>query len=689
MTNTKPTGWRVGVDSGGTFTDICLYDERTGRTDVWKTASTPDDPSRGIFDAMTEVLERVGVRMSDLSYFGHGTTVATNALIELEGARTGLITTDGFRDLLEIGRQKRPSLYDMMADKPKSLVPRDRRIEVPERLRSDGSIEYHLNVESVRVAARKLVDKGVDAVAVCFLYSFLDSSHERAAAAVLADEIDEAFITVSSDVAPEFREFERLSTTVVNAFLGPVIKRFVTRLDARLREAGIPVPVHLTQSNGGVIGVETAAAHPVRTLLSGPSTGVVAAQEIARRAGFENVITLDAGGTSSDVALLENGVCKRSAEGEVHGYPIKLPMLDIHTVGAGGGSIAWVDNGGLLKVGPQSSGALPGPACYGRGGKEPTVTDANVVLRTLNPVSILGGRMRIERDRAAAAVSGLAESLGMGLNQTAQGIITVATANMARAIRVISVQKGHDPRDYTLMAFGGAGPLHAARLARELEVSRIVVPPAPGALCALGLLVTDLKADFSQTRRASLSPDAASDLSDIFDVLADRASRWLDRESIPSDRRMLIRTADMRYVGQNHELQVPVPGGPITAASIDRVADNFEAAHRQRFGFAVDGESIEFITLRIEALGHVNKMEPTRVPVREHAGSPQPQDRRNVWLSETGGTVDCPVYSRSDFLPGQTISGPAIVEQMDTTSLVLPEMLVQVDEWQNLIMEPA
>lgn len=689
MTNTKPTGWRVGVDSGGTFTDICLYDERTGQTDVWKTASTPDDPSRGIFDAMTEVLERVGVRMSDLSYFGHGTTVATNALIELEGARTGLITTDGFRDLLEIGRQKRPSLYDMMADKPKSLVPRDRRIEVPERLRSDGSIEYHLNVESVRVAARKLVDKGVDAVAVCFLYSFLDSSHERAAAAVLADEIDEAFITVSSDVAPEFREFERLSTTVVNAFLGPVMKRFVTRLDARLREAGIPVQVHLTQSNGGVIGVETAAAHPVRTLLSGPSTGVVAAQEIARRAGFENVITLDAGGTSSDVALLENGVCKRSAEGEVHGYPIKLPMLDIHTVGAGGGSIAWVDSGGLLKVGPQSSGALPGPACYGRGGKEPTVTDANVVLRTLNPVSILGGRMRIERDRAAAAVSGLAESLGMGLNQTAQGIISVATANMARAIRVISVQKGHDPRDYTLMAFGGAGPLHAARLARELEVSRIVVPPAPGALCALGLLVTDLKADFSQTRRASLSPDAASDLSDIFDVLADRASRWLDRESIPSDRRMLIRTADMRYVGQNHELQVPVPGGPITAASIDRVADNFEAAHRQRFGFAVEGESIEFITLRIEALGHVNKMEPTRVPVREHAGSPQPQDRRNVWLSETGGTVDCPVYSRSDFLPGQTISGPAIVEQMDTTSLVLPEMLVQVDEWQNLIMEPA
>ncbi len=689
MTDARPTGWRAGVDSGGTFTDICLYDERTGRMDIWKTSSTPDDPSRGILDAMSEMFERVGIRMSDLTYFGHGTTVATNALIELEGARTGLITTAGFRDLLEIGRQKRPSLYDMMADKPKPLVPRDRRIDVPERLRPDGTIECQLDVESVRIAARKLAEKGVDAVAVCFLYSFLDASHERAAAAVLADEIDDAFITVSSDVAPEFREFERLSTTVVNAFLGPVMKRFVTRLDTCLREAGIPVPVHLTQSNGGVIGVETAAAHPVRTLLSGPSTGVVAAQEIARRAGFESVITLDAGGTSSDVALLENGVCKRSAEGEVHGYPIKLPMLDIHTVGAGGGSIAWVDSGGLLKVGPRSAGALPGPACYGRGGQEPTVTDANVVLQTLNPVSILDGRMRIRKGLAAAAVSRLAEPLGMSLNRTAQGIISVATANMARAIRVISVQRGHDPRDYALMAFGGAGPLHAARLARELEISRIIVPPAPGALCALGLLITDLKADFSRTHRISMSPDAASEVSDIYDVLADRATRWLDRESIPSARRMLIRTADLRYVGQNHELQVPVPAGPIAAASIDRVADNFEAAHRQRFGFAVEGESIEFVTLRIEALGLVNKTEPAGATIREHTGSPEPRDRRSVWLSEAGGPVDCPVFSRSDLLPGQTIEGPAIVEQMDTTTLILPEMLVQIDARHNLILELA
>ena len=625
--------------------------------------------------------------MGDLSYFGHGTTVATNALIQLKGARTGLITTAGFRDLLEIGRQKRPSLYDMMADKPKVLVARDRRIEVPERLRSDGSIERELDVEAVRVAAQELAGKGVDAIAVCFLYSFLDSSHERSAAAVLAGEIDSAFITVSSDVAPEFREFERLSTTVVNAFLGPVMERFITRLDSRLREAGIPVPVHLTQSNGGVIGVETAAAHPVRTLLSGPSTGVVAAQAIAREAGFENVITLDAGGTSSDVALLENGICKKSAEAEVHGYPIKLPMLDIHTAGAGGGSIAWMDSGGLLKVGPHSAGAVPGPACYGRGGKMPTVTDANVVLQTLNPVSILDGRMRIKQDLAAAAVSGLAQRLGMSIQQTAQGIISVATANMAKAIRVISVQKGYDTRDFALMAFGGAGPLHAARLARELDISRIIVPQAPGALCAFGLVVTDLKADFCRTHRIVLSPEAASEVSGTYSFLADQATRWLERESIPSARRRLIRTADLRYVGQNHELQVPVPAGPIAADSIERVAENFEAAHRQRFGFASEGNSIELVTLRLEALGLVDKTEPSRAPAHAHSKPPEPQDRREVWLSEAGGPVVCPIYSRSDILPGQTIAGPAVVEQMDTTTLILPEMLVRSDAWHNLILE--
>lgn len=682
-------GWRAGVDSGGTFTDICLLDEETGHLEIWKTPSTPDDPSKGIADAVSRGLERVGGSISEITFFGHGTTVATNALIQLRGARTGLITTDGFRDLLEIGRQKRPSLYDMMAEKPETLVPRDLRIEVPERIRADASVEIPLNMECVRSAAGILADRGVKSVAICFLYSFLDRTHEQSAGFTVAKEMDGVFLSLSSEVAPEFREFERLSTTVVNAFLGPVMHRFVNRLDKRLRDSGLRVPPRLTQSNGGIIGVETAARHPVRTLLSGPSTGVVAAQAIAQKAGFDNVITFDAGGTSSDVALLENGICGRSAESNVHGYPVKLPMLDIHTVGAGGGSIAFVDSGGHLKVGPESAGADPGPACYGKGGTTPTVTDANVVLQTLNPDAILGGRMQIRHDLAETAVRGLAFRLGLGLNETAQGIISVATASMAKAIRVVSMQRGHDPRDYTLMAFGGAGPLHAARLARELGISRIIVPPAPGTLCALGLLLTDLKADFSRSRLMSLSPDCYAEIADIFDGLEFQATQWFEREAVPQERRVQVRRADLRYVGQNHELQIPFPAGPIAATCIGELATNFEEAHRRRFGFAVEGEALELVTLRIEAIGLIDKAGLIATQDRTRLPAPEPRGKRDVWMPEAQGMARCPVFAREDFQFGHEISGPAIVDQMDTTTLVLPNMAARIDTCLNLILETA
>ncbi|MDE0112945.1 MAG: hydantoinase/oxoprolinase family protein, partial [Albidovulum sp.] len=497
-------GWRVGVDSGGTFTDVSLYHEESGRFEDWKIPSTPEDPSRGIAMGIAESLAMVGASADDLTYFGHGTTVATNSLIELRGAKTGLITTEGFRDLLEIGRQMRPSLYDMMADKPPVLVPRRLREEVPERIRFDGTIEIPLDMRRLREAARRLAEEGVAATAICFLYGYLEPRHEAAAKETVQD-VAGGFVSASYEVAPEFREFERLSATVVNAFLGPVMKLYIERLSERLRELGMRAVPHMTQSNGGVIGFETAARLPIRTILSGPSTGVVAAQEIARRAGLKDVITFDMGGTSSDVALLENLECKRSKEPVVHGYPIKTPMLDIHTVGAGGGSIATVDSGGLLKVGPRSAGAVPGPACYGQGGNEATVTDANVVLQTLNPSQLLGGRMKLRRDLASDAVARLSRELNLGLQETAQGIVSVATANMAKALRVVSVERGYDPREHALIAFGGGGPLHAARLARELDISTIIVPPAPGSLCALGLLLTDLKADFTASRIVPLN----------------------------------------------------------------------------------------------------------------------------------------------------------------------------------------
>jgi N-methylhydantoinase A len=682
--------WRVGVDSGGTFTDVCLFDEEQGRVEVWKVPSTPDDPSRGIAQGVEEGLRRVAPDAGDrpaagVAYFGHGTTVATNALIQHRGVRTGLITTEGFRDLLEIGRQKRPDLYDIQVDKPPTLVPRDLRLEVPERVLHTGEVATTLDEEAVRAAARRLKAAGVKAVAVSFLYGFVRPEHEKRALAILREELPDAFLSAGHEIAPEFREFERLSTVVLNAYLGPVMARYIERLSPRLEALGLATAPHLTQSNGGVIGFATAAAMPVRTVLSGPSTGVVGAQAIGRAAGVPDLITFDMGGTSTDVALLQDGQCKLASEATVHGYPIKAPMLDIHTVGAGGGSIAYIDAGGLLKVGPRSCGADPGPVCYDRGNREPAVTDANVVLRILNPEHLLGGRMKIRRALAVEAVQGLADRLKLGLMETAQGILSVVTANMARAIRVISVQRGHDPRNYTLMAFGGAGPLHAARLARELDMRRVLVPANPGILCAMGLLLTDLRADFAVTRLLPAKDEAAAELADGFAALATQAERWFEQEGIAADERKLTRTVDMRYHGQNYELGIPLLDG----ATMATLAGLFAEAHRQRYGFATDEDPVEIVTLRLEANGVVQKAD---LKAHSEAGpdaSGAIAHHRDVWLAEAKGFVSTPIYARERLQPGNRFAGPAIVEQMDATTLVPPGMTAHVDRWLNLILEAA
>ncbi|WP_176086039.1 hydantoinase/oxoprolinase family protein [Martelella sp. HB161492] len=679
--------WRIGVDSGGTFTDVCLFNDESGAIEIWKVSSTPDDPSRAIAQGVVEGLEKVGANAADLTFLGHGTTVATNALIELRGVKTGLVVSDGFRDLLEIGRQKRPNLYDMFAEKPEQLVTRDLRCEVPERLKADGSVAVPLDEEALREAFRTLATQDVKALAICFLYGFLNTKHEERALAIAAEELPDVFVSASHAVAPEFREYERLSTTVVNAYLGPVMQRYIRRLKDRLGEIGLQVAPQLTQSNGGVIGFDQASNLPVRTVLSGPSTGVVGAQAIGRMAGFDNIITFDVGGTSSDVALLQNGLCHLTGEADVHGYPIKAPMLDIHTVGAGGGSIAHVDTGGLLKVGPRSAGAHPGPVCYGLGSEEPTVTDANIVLQTLNPVEILGGRMKVRRDLALAAIQKLADRLNVDVMETAQGIIAVVTANMAKAIRVISVQRGHDPRDYALMAFGGAGPLHAARLARELDMSTVIVPLTPGTLCALGLLLTDLRSDFALSRLMELSDAARSALEDGFAALAEQAGVWFDAEKIADDRRVVTRTVDMRYAGQNYELSVTVPAGPVTGETFAALEKGFEAAHRQRFGFIAEGEPIQIVTLRVEAAGIVDKAEFQKQDDAGPDASTAKIGEREVYMSEAGGFVICPVYERSLMKAGNVIAGPAIVEQMDTTTVLLPGMTGKVDPYLNLILE--
>ena len=681
--------WRIGVDSGGTFTDICLVDEASGAVRVWKVPSTPEDPSLAIAQGVVEGLRHATPDGAAVRYFGHGTTVATNALIQHRGAHTGLITTEGFRDLLEIGRQRRPHLYDLQADKPPILVPRDRRIEVAERLRHDGRIETPLDETQVRGAVRRLKAAGARAIAVCFLYAYVDPDHERRVRRIVEEELPDAFVTCSHEVAPEFREYERLSTVVVNAYLGPVMAGYLAALEPRLAEAGVRVAPHITQSNGGVMSFETARAQPVRTVLSGPATGVVGGLEVGRVAGYRHLITFDMGGTSTDVSLVEDGRARLAGELEVHGYPLKAPALDIHTVGAGGGSIAYVDAGGLLKVGPRSAGATPGPVCYGLGNDEPTVTDANVVLGTLNPRHLLGGRMSIDRERAEAAIGALATRLELDPMATAQGIVTVVTANMAKAIRVISVQRGHDPRHYTLVAFGGAGPLHAARLARELDIPRVLVPRHPGILCALGLLLTDLKTNDAQTRLMPATAASLPRMSETFAELEARAVAWFEQEGIARPARTLRRTVDMRYAGQNYELPVAFPDEPPGPALIKALTAAFERAHEQVYGYIAEEEPIQIVTFRLEAVGAVRHADlPAHPPATSDVGAAR-LGTRSVWLAETRRFVPCAVYDRERLGPGHDIEGPAVIEQMDATTLVLPKQHARVDEFLNLILENA
>ena len=682
---------RVGVDSGGTFTDICLYDADAQTISVWKVSSTPQDPSLGIASGIEQGLASVKASANeriDVSYLGHGTTVATNALIVGRGAQTGMITTRGFRDVIEIRRQKRDSLYDLQTEKPRILARRDHRLEVSERVLFDGSVLQALDEDEVRAAARRLREEGVRAIAICCLFSFIAPGHEARIRAIVEEEIPGVFFSVSHEVAPEFREYERFSTTVVNAYLGPIMREYLSRLQPRLADIGIEARPHLTQSNGGVISSEQAQRFPARTVLSGPAAGVMGATTLGKVAGFRDIITFDMGGTSTDVSLIGDGRPNMSNDAVVHGYPLKLPMLDIHTVGAGGGSIASVDAGGLLHVGPRSAAADPGPICYGRGNEdEPTVTDANVVLQALNPTYLLNGRLPIDRAKAEAAIGRLGARLGLDAMETAQGIVSVVVANMAKAIRVISVERGYDPRDYVLFGFGGAGPIHAARLARALEMPRVVIPKYPGIMCALGLLLTDLKTNFSATRLQPLAADRVEQIEAGFAELETQAAAWFAAESIAPADRKVVRSVDLRYGGQGFELNVECPPGTLHEDAIGELCSGFERVHRQTYGYISENEPIHLTTLRLEAVGQVPKAKIAEYPAAITAASDAIATRRRVWLPEAGGFVDCPVYDRERLGPGHRLHGPAIVEQMDSTTLVLPGQTATVDRYLNLIVE--
>lgn len=680
--------WRVGVDTGGTFTDLCVYNEQDRSVTVLKISSTPSDPGEAIVRGLEQsiIASRAAEDGDDaellaqVSYFAHGTTVATNALLEGRGAKTALITTEGFRDLLEIARQKRPKLYDINAQKPAPLIARDLRLEVSERVRHTGEVERELQDEDLDRIVKELRGSDVEAIAVLLLYSYIAPEHEERIKARLGKAFPEAFLSISHEVLPEFREYERLSTTVINAFVGPVMRGYIRRLGERLAEFGLSGEPKLTQSNGGVMSFEAAGEFPVRTVLSGPSTGVVGAAHIASESGQPDIITFDMGGTSTDVALV-NDAKPVSAKGmDLDGRPVMAPMLDINTVGAGGGSIAWVDEGGHLKVGPRSAGAFPGPACYGQGTSEPTVTDANVVLGILNQEYLLDGTMPIDAELSFRAVETLGAKLGLSAIETAKGILEVVTANMARAIRVVSVQRGYDPKDYALVAFGGAGPLHSGRLARELGITRSLIPGNPGAMSALGMLMTDLRADHSRTVLSRLDEHSLDALQQVWDGIEQATSGWFEREGVREDEASFGTVLDLRYVGQNYELSVDSPGGRIDGAWLEAVVERFEEQHRLRYGFINRDEPIEIVTMRIEAKGAVPKADSPRGVASGRPVADAIVAHRDIALGDDDERISSPVYRRDLLEPGHTFSGPCIVEQYDTTTAILPGQFVTVDD---------
>jgi N-methylhydantoinase A len=556
----------VGIDVGGTFTDFHVFKPATGEAHVLKIASTPDNPADAIITGLGTLAERQIVRRDAIRRISHGTTVATNTLIQRRGGTVALVTTEGFRDLLEIGRQIRPHMYDLQRDQPEPVAPRERCLEAPERVLADGSVSRALTPHQARAIASEVAATGADACAVCLLFSFLNPSHELLLKEALS-QVPGLEVSLSCEVQPEFREYERMSTTVLNAYLQPVMSTYLERLAGAIERDVPGADIGINQSSGGLMSVRQARRFPIRTALSGPAAGVVGAAATARVTGRRDVITLDMGGTSADVCLIQSSVAAVSYEGTIGGFPVRLPMVDVNAVGAGGGSIVWFDTDGSLKVGPYSAGASPGPACYGAGGTEPTVTDANLILGQLSPRGLLGGRMHLDGELARAAFAPVAELLGFRIEQAALGCIDLVVSNMVRAIRAISVERGHDPRRFALMPFGGGGPLHAVDVARSLGLREIVVPPHPGILCAQGLVVSDLKEDLVRTSRLPLEPHAITSLRATATELLAEAEAWFAQEDVEEPDRAIEISLDLRYVGQNYELSVPVAATELLEAA--------------------------------------------------------------------------------------------------------------------------
>ncbi|CAA9459470.1 MAG: N-methylhydantoinase A [uncultured Rubrobacteraceae bacterium] len=654
------SGLRLGVDVGGTFTDLVALGG--GGVLTTKVPSTPRDQSEGVMNAIAAS----GVEAGALAAFAHGMTVATNALLERNGARMALVTTAGFRDVLEIARQNRPSLYDLTQDRPPALVPRKLRFTVRERMGPEGEIEA-LDDESLEKAVSSVREAGVEAVAVCLLFAFMHPDHEQRVGEALREALPEVHVSLSSEVLPEFREYERFSTTAADAYLAPRLAAYLKNLGGKVEQAGAPRPL-IMQSSGGVATIDDAVRDAAAFILSGPAGGVVGAAYVAGLGGYHDLLTFDMGGTSTDVAPVVEGEAQTSTETVIAGVPIKLPMVDVHTVSAGGGSVAWADAGGALRVGPRSAGAEPGPAAYGKGGEEPAVTDANLFLGYLADGTELGGEVTLGRDLAEKALVALGEKVGLDAEETALGIVRVADAEMARALRVISVERGLDPRDFALLAFGGAGGMHACTLAEELGMSTVLVPRAGGVLSALGLAISDVRRDYVRPYLKSLAEVDATNVKRSFGEMERGAAEVLEGPDH-------TRRADLRYAGQSFELTVEAEG------SFDELEERFHVAHEQRYGYRMDDEAVELVNLRLISTVPVDKPELAEPRPEGEPGS----GRREANFG--GEWIEVPVLDRDRMGEGSGIEGPAIVEFKESTCVVRPGWRGEVDAVGTLVLE--
>ena len=674
-------GYAVALDVGGTFTDVALVHERTGRLWVTKTPTTPDDPSQGFIAGIEKALRLAGVEAASLRHVLHGTTTATNAILEHKGAATGLLTTAGFRYVLEIGRHDIPRRENMFAwVKPARPVPPELIFEIGERVAVDGEELEALDEDAVREAARRLRETGVDSVAVCFLHSYANAAHEQRARVLLLAEHPRCAVSLSSDVLPVFREFERSMGTVLNAYVQPLVGRYVARLVEQLRPRGIGAPLSIMKSNGGVIGADVVRTQAIHTALSGPAAGVIGVRRIGEAAGFADLISVDVGGTSADVCLIRGGEAEVTHEGRVGAWPLHVPMIDIHTIGAGGGSVARVSEDGTLTVGPESAGAQPGPVCYGTGGEEPTVTDAHLVLGRI-PAHLLGGEMALDVERARRAIEErIARPLGLPLAAAAQGILDIVNNNMVGALRLVSVERGYDPRDFVLVPFGGAGPLHGADLAALLAMRTIVVPRHPGVLSTFGLLGTEVRNDYARTHLQKPPDYDLTAVGGVYAQLENQARAWLAAEGVAPGAQRLTRLADLRYRHQGFELTVPWPEPDL---SVDALIARFHARHRQLYTYALTDAPVEIVTLRVAAAGRVRRF---AIPpaARRSPGRARPT-RRRVYFTGAGWKV-CECIQREQLGAGAIVRGPAIVEQLDATTVVPPGRRATVDRVGNLVI---